>query len=550
MTRALRHHAAKRRRSLWGLGSQTPERASGEGETQVRRVSDGQPSRAAEVLDARARRMLVERGFGSTLLAAGTLAMPGGDALALPVLALGLTAGAVAAVAYRWVGPGRGRPLAWASLLLDVVLASLLVLATGGGSSPAFAIYLAAFLTPIALREPAATIAAGPAAAAGYLGATAVHGGAVAAGDVALRLAILGAVAVAAMRMQVERRALVREHDRRVQEASAINAMAHELTAILDPEVLVGRVLALVRERLGHAEARIGLIDGDRLIVRLAGDTAVESRPLSEPSLLTDAVRTGKPVLGPGGATGPSTAAIPLVAGGRVRGAIEVAKRRGGRRPDESALGARDVRSLEALAAFTAVALENAELHQSALRSALTDPLTGLFNLRYLQETLGAALERSETAARPFSLLMLDIDNLRQINNESGHMAGDIALRQVSRVIASATRAGDIAARYGGDEFLLALPDAGPEAAAAVAERIRHEVEGIGLAHHGVRVPLTVSIGVASHPGDGSTLEVLVEAADRAAYRAKARGRNRIALLASAEPDLALTSPEDRQDPV
>ncbi|HEX7126039.1 MAG TPA: GGDEF domain-containing protein [Thermodesulfobacteriota bacterium] len=488
--------------------------------------------------------MLAERGVGSVLLAAGTLPLSGGSHLAVPVLALGLSAGAIAALAYRWVGPGRGRALAWASLLLDVALASILVAATGGGESPAFSLYLAAFLTPLALREPVATLAAGPAAAIGYLLATVLHGPPVDAGSVMLRLAILASVALAAVRMQVERRALVREHDRRVQELSAINSMAHELTAILDPEVLLGRVLVLVRERLGHAEARIALVTGDRLLVRRAGDPTIESRPLAEASLLADAVRTGRPVLGPGGPAGPAAAAIPLVAAGRVRGAIEVTKRQGGARREAGAIGARDVRSLEALAAFTAVALENAELHQSALRSALTDPLTGLFNVRYLQETLGAALERAQAAGRPFSLLMLDVDNLRQINNESGHMVGDVALREVGRIIASATRAGDIAARYGGDEFLLALPDAGPESAATVAERIRHEVEAIDLEHHGARVPLTVSIGVASHPRDGATLDALVEAADRAAYRAKARGRNRIALLSPLDADRALPEPE------
>lgn len=506
----------------------------------MRRVSDGRPSRAAEVLDARARRMLVERGLGSTLLAAGTLPLPGGGHLALPVLALGLASGAVAALAYRWVGPGRGSALAWGSLLLDVLLASLLVFATGGGESPAFAIYLAAFLTPIALRDPAATLAAGPAAAIGFLLATLLHGRPIPLGPVVMRLAILGAVAVAAVRIQVERCALVREHDRRMQDLSAINTMAHELTAILDPEVLVGRVLVLVRERLGHTEACLGIVSGDRLLVRHAGGGAVENRPLAEASLLADAVRTRRPVLGPGGASGPAAAAIPLLAGGRVRGAIEVGKRRPALRGEEGAIGARDIRSLEALAAFTAVALENAELHQSALRSALTDPLTGLFNVRYLQESLGVALDRAEAAGRPFALLMLDVDNLREVNNASGHLVGDVALREVARIIAGATRGGDIAARYGGDEFLLALPDAGAEAASAVAERIRREVEGIGLTRHGVRLPLTVSIGIAAYPRDGATLEALVEAADRAAYRAKARGRNRIALLSPIEPDRAL----------
>jgi diguanylate cyclase (GGDEF)-like protein len=498
-------------------------------------------SRAAEVLDARARRMLADRTVASVVVAAATLPLPGGADLAPAVLGLGLTGGGLAALASRWVGPLRGRVLAWASLALDVLLATLFVYATGGASSPAFSLYALAFLTPLALREPSATVLAGLGAGAGFVTAATLYGP-VPAGPVLLRLGILGALGIAAVRMQSERRALLREHDRRVEELSAINAMAHELTAILDPDALLRRVAGLVRERFAHVQVRVGILSGDRLLVRRGDTGAAELCSLDDASLLAEAARTGTTAVGTGGATGPSAVALPLLAGGRRRGALEVTARpsAGGRRT--GVFGDRDIRSLEAIAAFTAVALENADLHQSALRSALVDPLTGLFNVRYLQETLGGALDRAAASGRPFSILMLDVDNLREVNNRCGHLVGDGALREVARVIGSATRGGDIAARYGGDEFLLALPDAGPEAAAAVAERIRREVEAIPLTHRGQAVPLTVSIGVASLPHDGTTLQALVEAADRAAYRAKARGRNRIALLASLD-DLVVTPP-------
>ncbi len=507
-----------------------------EGGADVGEAGGGHASRACEVLDVRARRMLAERAAVSALLAAASLALPAGAPLAAAVFWIGTASGAVAAAAYRWLGPRRGRLLAWGSLALDLAAASAFVWATGGATSPVFGLYLLAFSTPLALKEPWATVATGPAAAAAFLVAARLHEAAPPAGPVLVRLAILAAATVAAVRVQVERRALVREHDRRVAELAAINSVAHELTSILEPDALMWRVVGLVRERFGHAQARIGVREGDRLVIRTAGAASLESVPLSVPTLLAEAARTGTAAFREGGAE-PARIAVPLLAGGRPIGALEVEAAPGG------TIGARDIRSLEAVAAFTAVTLENAGLHQSALRSALTDPLTGLFNVRYLQETLAAALARAEAAGRPFSLLMLDVDNLRDVNNRCGHLTGDLALREVARVIASATRDGDIAARYGGDEFLLALPDAGAEAAAAVAERVRREVEAIRLVHRDEAVRLTVSIGVASHPQDGRTLEALVEAADRAAYRAKSRGRNRIVLLTPADVARSLAEP-------
>jgi diguanylate cyclase (GGDEF)-like protein len=494
-------------------------------------------SRAAEVLDARAGRMLGERAAVSALLALACLVLSGGD-LAAPVLGFGLAAGVVAAAAYRLVGPRQGRALAWSSLVLDISLASAFVYATGGATSPGFPLYLLAFLTPVALRDPLATAAVGPLAAAGYLLAAFGAPGAPALEALAVRLAVLAAVTVTAIRMQAERRALVREHDRRVRELSAINAVAQELTKILEPDTVVSRVVGLVRERLGHAQARVALVAGDRLLVH--GESgAVEQWPLDDPSLLAETVRSGATSVAAGGASGPSACAVPLRVGGRLRGALEVTARHGSGDEGTSPLSARDIRSLEAVAAFAAVALENAELHQSALRSALVDPLTGLFNVRYLQETLGTALEHAAAGRRPFSLLMLDVDNLRDVNNRLGHQQGDRALREIARVIAGATRTGDIAARYGGDEFLLALPEAGPDAAAAVADRIRQEVARIVLSRGDARVELGISVGVASLPQDGMRLEELIEAADRAAYRAKARGRGRAALLAPPDRDAA-----------
>lgn len=482
--------------------------------------------------------MLAERAVTSALLAGATLALAGGGRLAVVVLLLGIGSGGLAAAAYRWLGAGRGGALAWTSLALDLSLTSALVYATGGAASPAFALYFLAFTTPLALKERTAALAAGPAAGVAFAATVALRGPLADATALVLPLAILCAGAVAAVRMRLERRELAAEHDRRVRELAAINSVAHELTSILDPDALLWRVVGLIRERFGHSQARIAIRAGDALAVRAADATAVETWSLRDSSSpLAEATRTATLAVEEGGSPEPRRVAVPLLARGQAIGALEVEAAPG------TTFGTRDIRSLEAVAAFTAIAMENAKLHQSALRSALTDPLTGLFNVRYLQETLSRALAQAQAAGRPFSILMLDVDNLREVNNRQGHLTGDLALREVARVIAGATRDGDIAARYGGDEFLLALPDAGPAAAAAVAERVRREVEAIRLVHRGAPVPLTLSIGVASHPLDGDTLEALVEAADRAAYRAKARGRNRIALLAAAEPSQTLDDP-------
>ncbi|HWP35454.1 MAG TPA: sensor domain-containing diguanylate cyclase [Thermodesulfobacteriota bacterium] len=481
------------------------------------------PSRTQETCRAFARRLLVERTILSALLAVAAFGFPGGARLAAWVLALGVGSAGLLAAAYHSLGARHARRLAWAGLALDLALISAFVYATGGAASPGFALYLTVFRTPFVFDEPRGRGIAGGLAAAAFVLTSALHTLPLPPERMLVQLTVLGLTTAVGARLRIAREALVRELDRRVAELAAINSVAHEVTAILNPDALTWRVVELVRERFGYARAWIALRDGERLTVRTAGGRVVETWMLDGSTLLGEATRTGQVVQRAPEGTRPARLAVPLVVGAHAIGALEVEAAPG------VALGPRDLRSLEAVAAFTAIALENAQLHQSAVRSALTDPLTGLFNVRYLQEMLGRALARSAAAGRPFSLLVLDVDNLREVNNQHGHPAGDAALREVARVIATAIRGGDIAARYGGDEFLLALVDTGPEAAAAVAERVRREVQRIRLVHAGRPVPVSVSIGVASHPLDGGTLDALLEAADRAAYRAKSQGRNRVA---------------------
>lgn len=157
-------------------------------------------------------------------------------------------------------------------------------------------------------------------------------------------------------------------------------------------------------------------------------------------------------------------------------------------------------------------------------RLALTDPLTGLSNRRHFDEVLAAELSRNERHGGRTSLAILDLDHFKAYNDYLGHPAGDAALRQVAALLRDRVRVHDTVARLGGEEFAVLMVGASPEAAFLTAERIRAAVNGSELGSGPVRV--SVSVGVATAPEDGSTPAELVWEADRALYRAKAAGRD------------------------
>ena len=161
---------------------------------------------------------------------------------------------------------------------------------------------------------------------------------------------------------------------------------------------------------------------------------------------------------------------------------------------------------------------------------ARQDPKTELFNARYFSELLEDALERAQRDGSPVSLLVADLDLLREINNRFGHLAGDAVLLGVARTFLAHLRAGDAAARFGGEEFALLLPGTTAEEAAVIAERVRAAVSNSRFEVETSNLPIaaTISIGVASYPADAANGQELIYRADVAAYRAKAQGRNRV----------------------
>ena len=157
-----------------------------------------------------------------------------------------------------------------------------------------------------------------------------------------------------------------------------------------------------------------------------------------------------------------------------------------------------------------------------------TDDLTGLFNTRGFAIAANRLFGQAMRYGRAASVLMIDSDNLKHVNDSHGHDAGNTLLRQVANAVQSELRATDVPARYGGDEFIVLLPETPPKGAIDVAERIRNAIGSRPLAIDGRSIAATVSIGIACYPEDGRTLDALAARADRALYQAKQEGRNRV----------------------
>ncbi len=199
--------------------------------------------------------------------------------------------------------------------------------------------------------------------------------------------------------------------------------------------------------------------------------------------------------------------------------------------PEEGAFSDDDVEALSALAVQAGVAIENARLHRVVERQAVTDALTGLANRRQFYEVLGREYERAQRFGQPVSLILLDIDDFKQINDSRGHLAGDAVLHSVAATLSEVIREIDLAARYGGEEFAVLLPQTGPDGAANLAERLRSEIAARSIRFGTDEITgVTASFGVAAGPVEDQTQIDLIASADAALYQAKREGKDRVTL--------------------
>ncbi|MBL8256825.1 MAG: diguanylate cyclase [Pseudoxanthomonas mexicana] len=217
----------------------------------------------------------------------------------------------------------------------------------------------------------------------------------------------------------------------------------------------------------------------------------------------------------------PSYACVPLIAQGSQLGLLYLSSH------DDSFLARLDL--VKTAAEQLSMALSSLDLQARLRVQSIREPLTGLFNRRYLEESLARELARCERRGMPLGLMMLDLDHFKRFNDLHGHAGGDALLAEFGRLLQALSRDEDIACRYGGEEFTLILPEADAITVQARAEAIRAGVEAMRVTHLGQELPpVTVSIGMAMFPQHGGLGESLMRHADAALYRAKHAGRNRV----------------------
>ncbi|MDQ4126119.1 MAG: diguanylate cyclase, partial [Actinomycetota bacterium] len=240
----------------------------------------------------------------------------------------------------------------------------------------------------------------------------------------------------------------------------------------------------------------------------------------------------------PAETTHPVTIAIPLYTQDRIMGVIAVH-----REDPEDRFTEEEFDYVVFLGEQAGVAVENVLLHEEAQRLSITDGLTGVWNRRYFLMQFPQALAAAQRFQRPFSVLMLDLDTFKAINDTHGHQRGDAVLVEFAKRVTRVIREVDTFARYGGEEFICLLSETDLHGARTTAEKILDAIRSEPFGMPGEQpLTITVSIGVASYPLHGDTYKALVGAADKALYRAKQEGRDRVCTASEPEPPLKLAT--------
>lgn len=323
---------------------------------------------------------------------------------------------------------------------------------------------------------------------------------------------------------------------RRTKQLEAINAIARQTTAVLNLDELLVKVCDLVLQHFLVDHVVVLLTDEEsHLSVRAHKGKLTPILP--QGSLLpagtgsgTRALEVGKTVVENEVAFVPhyvagfvetrSEMCVPLIFFGEKLGVLALESANPGNFTQE------DVPPLESVADICSAAIQNAHHFEKAQQLAYVDGLTGIYNRRYFEMEIATEIERASRYQGRMTVIMVDIDNFKRLNDEFGHLLGDEVLRQVSNVFVQQLRKVDVVCRYGGEEFAILVPQTSGANALEVAEKLRRAVAGFRFP--GVPMKVTISAGVAEYPTHGRTRDELVAAADAALYVSKEAGRNRI----------------------
>jgi diguanylate cyclase (GGDEF)-like protein len=329
--------------------------------------------------------------------------------------------------------------------------------------------------------------------------------------------------------------------ENRIRELTLLYEMAGQLTSTLELPELLTRITRLVAERLHIPQ----------FSVMLAGpDLSLEVKSAYPPGLGTEGIAfaRGEGVCGKAAVertrvyvpdiTAPSSIyrmrsggeketgsllCVPMTHIGKLLGVLNF------QRPEPSAFSLEEIELLTAVAELASLAVSNARLHEETVALSITDPLTGAPNRRHLFQRLEVEVARANRFGTQLSILMVDIDHFKQLNDANGHRAGDDVLRRVADLLRLSVRKVDLVARYGGEEFLIILPQVTKAEAIEVAEKLRQSIEDTPF-EYGPSQPLgkvTISVGAANLPSDATQQDQLVDCADSALYAAKRAGRNK-----------------------
>jgi diguanylate cyclase (GGDEF)-like protein/PAS domain S-box-containing protein len=309
----------------------------------------------------------------------------------------------------------------------------------------------------------------------------------------------------------------------------------------LNLEESLGNVLDKVLEVMGVEVTAIFLLEDESGTLGLRAYRGMSAQLARELSVLrggdgfiNQVVKSGKPLLvedvsadkrfsPSSGKIGDiqSFAVVPVMSKEKILGVIGVGS------PSHREFPDWEVRMLGTIANQIGMAIENARLYEHALELAFTDSLTGLYNRRYFMEQIEREFIRANRGKVALSLIMVDLDGLKMINDRFGHHEGDAFLREVAGIIKANTRASDVAARWGGDEFMLLAPETDSDSAWKIAERVRAQVKQYRRILEGEEVGITISVGIVSYPAHASMISELLRRADEAMYSAKRGGKDR-----------------------
>ncbi|MBK7858610.1 MAG: diguanylate cyclase [Archangiaceae bacterium] len=332
----------------------------------------------------------------------------------------------------------------------------------------------------------------------------------------------------------------------RLQELGILYDVSRALNATLNLKEVLEGITALVPARLSVPKFSIMLLspNGELEVVAaqpanagseglifavgegICGKAALTRKSVYVPDLETDTifkVRGGDNTKGRG-----CLLSVPMVHRGALLGVLNF------ERPEKAGISAEEIELCTAVADQAAMAVQNARLHQQTVELSITDPLTGVPNRRHLFAQLDAEINRANRFGTQLSILMIDIDHFKRLNDGAGHAAGDDVLREVCDLMRRNVRRVDTLARYGGEEFVVVLPQVTRNEALEVAEKLRRAVEEAPVPHRDVQPSgkVTISVGVSNLPVDATDQARLVDCADAALYASKRGGRNRCTAFA------------------